>query len=217
MIMSARVVGCVLALACAVYFNPTLAVAANRNFQGAAGSHVRDLCVGRDRPVPSRQVPPDVFGVGQPVIGKGSLWVLSHAPSTAFTPLLSLPEIAPVYDVSSGAWYLKFPWFRRRPGPLTIAGRRVDGPGQFRAEVHNASYPPTGTLPTTLHFSTGGCWKLVGRQGGSQLVIYLSFSSSVQATCVQLHRQLSDIELINNTATMAIAQATQAALRSRAC
>ena len=219
MFMSARVLAFLIALACAVWFNQTFAAAAGWSFQSVAGSHARDLCVGRDRPASGRHVPPDVagFGDGQPLVGNGSLWVLSHAPSTAFTPLLSLPEIAPVYDVKSGAWYIKFPWYRRRPGPLTIDGRRLDGSGQFRTAVFNGSYPPTGPLPTTLHFSSGGCWKLVGHQGGSQLVIYLSFSSSAPAICVQLHRQLSDIALVNNPANGAIAQATEAALRSRSC
>jgi hypothetical protein len=73
---------------------------------------------------------------------------------------------------------VKFPWYRLpvetasgyRSGTLTVTGQRLDGPGDFGADVPSGY--PAGFQPTGLHFSTSGCWRVDGRLGRSHLRLY---------------------------------------------
>jgi hypothetical protein len=67
---------------------------------------------------------------------------------------------------------LKLGWWRGVPGRLVITGRRIDRPGarHLRAEVPpNESYGATGFIPSLIHFSSAGCWRVAGKQGGARL------------------------------------------------
>jgi hypothetical protein len=142
------------------------------------------------------------------VLGHGPLWVLSKA----------VREANPGFDVSSGGWGLKFPWFRVKPGMLTIQGRRIDGPGIFRVSLPpDGSYPDTGFLPSGLRFSNGGCWKVTGKLRGTTITFYIAFSSTPNDICSQIASQLQNIAEINNPENDMLAAALQASYQSRGC
>ena len=67
----------------------------------------------------------------------------------------------------------KFPWYGLRPGQLHVTGRRLDGPGRFAAEVGTVQqgYGPPGFVPSNLHWSGPGCWRLTATLAGSTLSI----------------------------------------------
>ena len=84
-------------------------------------------------------------------------------------------------DGQAGWTNLKWPWFRLDDGQLTIEGRRVDGPGTFRADIPPMeAYPRDlnlaigpGFIPSSLGFSAGGCWKVTAKFRDSKVVLYL--------------------------------------------
>jgi hypothetical protein len=93
--------------------------------------------------------------------------------------LWTVPLRAPEYGSSTRSWVLgKQAWFRLEDGPVTVTGKRVDGgAGTFRFDMPpvesyplalNANIGP-GFIPSSLEFSTGGCWKVTARLGRSQL------------------------------------------------
>ena len=65
----------------------------------------------------------------------------------------------------------KFPWYGLRPGQLRITGQRLDGPGRFAAQIGTTQqgYGPPGFVPSTLHWSAPGCWRLTATLAGSSL------------------------------------------------
>jgi len=70
-----------------------------------------------------------------------------------------------------GSIVAKLGWWRGVAGTLSIKGRRIDAPAPpLRVELHLASYPEKGFIPSTLTFPTVGCWRVVGSQGGASLV-----------------------------------------------
>jgi hypothetical protein len=62
-----------------------------------------------------------------------------------------------------GGFFLKIPWNRGREGNLRVRGTRLDGPGTASVSIHEASYPPTGFLPTGITVSDLGCWRITGK------------------------------------------------------
>ena len=68
-----------------------------------------------------------------------------------------------------GTLGMKWPWWRGTRGPLTIEGRRLDGPaGPLRASIP-AGYGQTGFQSSGLMFPTPGCWEVTGRVGAESL------------------------------------------------
>jgi hypothetical protein len=64
---------------------------------------------------------------------------------------------------------MKWPWWRSVRGPLTIEGRRLDGPaGPLRAHVPGG-YTDIGFQATGLLFAGPGCWEVTGRVGDASL------------------------------------------------
>jgi hypothetical protein len=75
----------------------------------------------------------------------------------------------PGAELPDGALYMKFWWWRLRPGQLTFEGRRLDAPAPaLRASVPDG-YGPDGFQATALIFPAPGCWEVTGRLGEDKL------------------------------------------------
>lgn len=60
---------------------------------------------------------------------------------------------------------MKWPWWRSVPGPLSIEGRRLDGPaGPLKAHI-SKGYREAGFQATGILFDGPGCWEVTGRVG----------------------------------------------------
>lgn len=79
----------------------------------------------------------------------------------------------PSQVAADGSISVKFPWWRKIPGRLEIAGRRVDSADQvLRAEVPDG-YGDVGFQATRLRFSSAGCWLVEGRIGARALRFFV--------------------------------------------
>ena len=117
------------------------------------------------------------------IIGRGALWVSRDA-----------VQGRPGLDIVEGDWHAKFPWFRTKPGSLRATGRRIDGPGNFTFDLPpESSYPDIGFIPSGLHFSNGGCWKITARFRRTTIHFFMSFSSSPEAVCAEIEWQLNNV------------------------
>ena len=93
------------------------------------------------------------------MFGRGSLWALRYA-------LDAGPVLGPdgTYAIN------KLPWYVLPPGGRpVITGRRVDGPGVFRADANVAFGQGRYFATSSLDFSTVGCWEVTARYGGTTL------------------------------------------------
>jgi hypothetical protein len=71
----------------------------------------------------------------------------------------------PGFVLEDAALSMKFWWWRLVAGPLTIDGRRLDGPAApLRATIPDG-YGDIGFQSTALIFPTPGCWKVTGHVG----------------------------------------------------
>jgi hypothetical protein len=120
------------------------------------------VCAQKGDAVPN--APPDVtrWADGAPVIGSGALWTIASASSAPA-----------VHEL--GVWRVKFPWFTRPAGDdvPTIHGRRLYGPGTFRAETNRAFDARGSWVASNLTFSAPGCWEVTARYRGSTLTFPL--------------------------------------------
>lgn len=75
-----------------------------------------------------------------------------------------------------GTIAMKVPWWRGRPGRLTISGRRLDALDAPLAAHIPSGYGTRGFQSSALTFSAEGCWSITGtvRRSG-QVVASLSF------------------------------------------
>lgn len=127
-----------------------------------------------------------VLGAILPLAGAGG--EAPAAPAPGDCPV-SAPELAQPPDdphsepLSSGLWYInparsiwagwgetnlrvgpnKVLWMRPAGSELAVSAERLDGAGEFRAEVP-CCYP-NGFQISGLHFSTAGCWRISARSG----------------------------------------------------
>lgn len=135
-----------------------------------------DACDVVHTTIPDDHLPEAVVGwanLGDGVIGEHDLWVRRD----------QADEAVPTFDMESGHWRLKFPWYRVRPGRLRIEGQRVDGSGGFEADIpRRGAYADTGTLVTVLVFSNEGCWRVVGRLRQSKVVFYVEVGTPLSAS-----------------------------------
>jgi hypothetical protein len=142
------------------------------------------------KPLRGTHLPASVRGAAdqQGLIGKGILWATPPA-HVEFRPSLT--------DPSMGVWSTKFAWLRVAAGTLTVT--HLDGPGTFDAGLDSVeSYPARGLLPDTPTFSTGGCWRVIGRLRASKVVLVIKVDDSQQAICADLAKQRTTIQAINN-------------------
>ncbi len=71
----------------------------------------------------------------------------------------------PGFVLRDGALSMKFGWVKRRPGPIGVTGRRLDGDAPpLRARI-SEPMGKTGGLSSYLSFPTPGCWEVTGRVG----------------------------------------------------
>jgi hypothetical protein len=107
--------------------------------------------------IPNGLQPPDEKTQSTAYHGNGSIWT-------------ALPESGPLFVRREGSGLLstKLPWWRGITGTLTIEGRRLDGEGNFSADIP-AGYGDRGFQATGVYFSEEGCWEVVGRVGGAAL------------------------------------------------
>lgn len=109
--------------------------------------------------LPNRSTP--AAGWGPNSHGNGILW-------TEFWPenkVLATSE----YIRSDGSIHMKWPWWRRIPGSLTVEGRRLDASAPpLRADVLTG-YGDSGFQPSVIYFPAEGCWEVTGRVGDASL------------------------------------------------
>jgi hypothetical protein len=166
----------------------SLALSAGFAEPDAVAQHAsaRPKCGEGTKPTPHAELGRALQIVDGPLIGEGTLWTIP----------LRTPEYAP----GTGNWVVgKQAWFRLEEGPLTATARRVDGgTGTFHFDVPpvesyplalNASIGP-GFIPSSLEFSTGGCWKVTARLGRSRVVLVFDIDDSKAAICKQLASDL---------------------------
>jgi hypothetical protein len=55
---------------------------------------------------------------------------------------------------------MKIPWERGVAGRLRLTVTRLDGTGAAKTEMHPSGYPPIGTLPSNIYFTSLGCWRI---------------------------------------------------------
>lgn len=70
-----------------------------------------------------------------------------------------------------GAITMKVPWWRGRPGRLTISGRRLDASDAPLAANVPSGYGTRGFQSTGLIFSVEGCWSITGTVRRRGLVV----------------------------------------------
>ena len=140
-----------------------------------AGGTRGSSCPANPQPTARHDLPPKLKPYSDTrLIGERALWTI--APRD------------PRYVGDAGRWMLgKQPWFRLNTRQLIIDARRIDGgSGTFRAEVPPmAAYPldmnlhiGPGFIPSSLEFSTGGCWKVTATLGRSKVVLHVNIDDS---------------------------------------
>jgi len=75
----------------------------------------------------------------------------------------------PGFVLSDGTLSMKFGWWRRLNGPLTLEGRRVDSDAPAMRSSIPSGYGEHGFQSTALIFPTPGCWQVTGRVAGGSL------------------------------------------------
>lgn len=75
----------------------------------------------------------------------------------------------PGFVLEDGSLVMKFPWWRRVKGQLTIEGHRLKAPGPpLRSDIPKG-YGDSGFQASDLIFPTPGCWEVKARVGEHQL------------------------------------------------
>jgi hypothetical protein len=73
------------------------------------------------------------------------------------------------FVLQDGSLSMKFPWWRRVDGQLTIEGRRLDAPAPpLRSDIPK-EYGDSGFQASAIIFPTPGCWEVTARVGQGQL------------------------------------------------
>jgi hypothetical protein len=70
---------------------------------------------------------------------------------------------------ADGSLSIQWPWWRGTQGNLAIEGKRQDASAPPLRAIVPDSFGVTGFQPTTLVFSSEGCWQVTGKVGSSSL------------------------------------------------
>jgi hypothetical protein len=100
-------------------------------------------------------VTPDAFFGWGSSYGNASLWVGGLWPGGVI-------EAGPEYIAEDGSIGMKFGWWRRVPGSLTITGRRLDGVAPPARGDVPLGYGDRGFQASGVTFPTEGCWEITG-------------------------------------------------------
>jgi hypothetical protein len=100
---------------------------------------------------------------GSGLHGNGTIWTVAWPDDT-----VTFRKDGPGTIEPDGSLKMKFFWVLATDGPLTVAGRRLDGSAApLRAEIP-AGFVGQGFQPSGLIFSTPGCWEVTARANGSE-------------------------------------------------
>jgi len=112
--------------------------------------------------IANRTAPPNSSDWGhEDSHGNGKLWTLFWPHNVVIADS--------GYIEDDGSIRMKWPWWRGVPGTLSVTGRRIDGPGRpLRFEIPEG-YGKSGFQPSSLYFSTEGCWEVTGHVGNTSL------------------------------------------------
>jgi len=103
----------------------------------------------------------ELFGWGSSY-GNGKLWVGGLWPHGVIAARRGFID-------RHGRVGMKFGWWRRVPGHLHIAGRRLDAPAPRLLANVPSGYGATGFQSSGVIFPTEGCWEVTGTVGQSTL------------------------------------------------
>jgi hypothetical protein len=68
-----------------------------------------------------------------------------------------------------GSIYMKFGWWRKAAGALTITGRRLDAPAPPLTASVPSGYGDSGFQASGVYFPTEGCWQVTGTVASTSL------------------------------------------------
>jgi hypothetical protein len=101
------------------------------------------------------------FGWGSSY-GNGKLWVGGLWPHGVIVAGKDFIE-------RDGSVGMKFGWWRKARGLLTITGRRLDAPAPPARGDVPSGYGMSGFQASGVYFPTEGCWEVTGRVGRTTL------------------------------------------------
>ena len=123
---------------------------------------------------PNGSTPPNEFP-NRLQYGNGALWTDLWPDGTVLIP--------PDNVGADGRLFMKWPWWRRERGqPLTIEGRRLDGPAPPLGADIPEGYDELYFQATGLIFPTEGCWEVTGRAGDASLTFVVLVLRVEEAT-----------------------------------
>ncbi len=94
--------------------------------------------------------------------GNGRLWVGGLGPRGVIAA-------RPAFIERDGSVGMKFGWWRRVTGDLTITGRRLDAPAPPARSHVPSGYGASGFQSSGVSFPTAGCWEVTGKVGTTTL------------------------------------------------
>lgn len=118
--------------------------------------------VTRPRTVGPPGVSPDEFFGWGASYGNGKLWVGGLWPHGVIVAGKDFVE-------PDGSVGMKFGWWRKVSGLLSISGRRLDAPAPPAHGVVPSGYGFTGFQASGVSFPTEGCWEVTGKVGKTTL------------------------------------------------
>lgn len=122
-------------------------------------------------------VPPEWFFGWSSSYGNGDLWVGGLWPGGVIVA-------GPEFVRPDGSIGMKFGWWRRTHGDLSITGRRLDAAGQpLQGEVPEG-YGGTGFQASAVIFPTEGCWEVTGRVGSISLTFVTFVAREAESASV---------------------------------
>jgi len=112
--------------------------------------------------LPNHSTPPNLREGPQPEhYGNGKLWTLLWPHSVVVAQRGQVNR--------DGSITMKFPWWRGLNGSLNIEGHRLDASAPpLRARIPQA-YGPSGFQPSSILFTSEGCWEVTGRVADASL------------------------------------------------
>jgi hypothetical protein len=94
--------------------------------------------------------------------GNGKLWVGGLWPHGVIVARRDFIQ-------PNGSISMKFGWWRKVAGALTITGRRLDAPAPPLAASVPSGYGDTGFQASGVYFPTEGCWQVTGKVASTSL------------------------------------------------
>jgi hypothetical protein len=94
--------------------------------------------------------------------GNGKLWVGGLWPHGVIVARRGFIQ-------PDGSIYMKFGWWRKVAGALTITGQRLDAPAPPLTASVPSGYGDTGFQASGVFFPTEGCWQVTGKVASTSL------------------------------------------------